>query len=51
MTLQHLALVILRKMQCVKSAKDERHGPVSAAFRDRTIAEGSRDGRVHTSHL
>jgi hypothetical protein len=26
-------------MQCVKSAKDERYGPVSATFRDRTIAE------------
>jgi len=25
----------------VKSAKDERHGLVSATFRDRTIAEGS----------
>jgi hypothetical protein len=29
-------------MQCVKSAKDERYGPVSATFRDRTMAEGSR---------
>ena len=29
---------------CVKSAKDERYGPISATFRDHTIAEGSRDG-------
>jgi hypothetical protein len=28
-------------MQCVKSAKDERYGPVSMAFLDHTIAEGS----------
>ena len=39
-------LVKLRKMQCVKSAKDERHGPVSGTFHDRTIAEGSRDGSL-----
>ena len=46
-----MTLVKLRKMQCVKSAKDKRYAPVSAPFRDRTIAEGNRDGRVHTSHL
>jgi len=38
-------------MQCGKSTKDESYGPVSVTFRDRTIAEGNRDGRVHTSHL
>ena len=32
-----MALVKLRKMQCVKSAKDERYGPVSATFRDRAF--------------
>jgi len=26
--------------KCVKSAKDQRYGPVSVTFRDRTIAEG-----------
>jgi len=36
----------LRKIQCVKSAKDERYGPVYATFRDRTIAGGSRDGYI-----
>ena len=30
--LQHLALVKLRKIQCVKSAKDERYVPVSVTF-------------------
>ena len=33
----YLVLVKLRKMQCVKSAKDERYVPISATFRDRTI--------------
>ena len=36
---------------CVKSAKDERYGPVSVTFRDRTIAEGSRDGSIPHQHL
>jgi len=42
----------------MKSAKDGRYVPVSATFRDRTIAEGSGDGyippifsRLHTLHL
>ena len=30
-------MVKLRKMQCVKSAKDEMCGPVSATFRDRKL--------------
>jgi len=39
------ALVKLRKMQCVKSAKDESYGPVSVTFRNlTTIAQGNRDG-------
>jgi len=38
-------------MQCVKSAKNESYVPASGTFRDRTIAEGTRDGRVHIFHL
>ena len=42
------------EMGQLKSAKDEKYGPVSAAFRDRssnstTIAEGSRDGSAKVS--
>jgi hypothetical protein len=33
-------------MQCVKSAKDESYRPVPATFRDHTMAECSRDGKV-----
>ena len=36
-------------MQCVKSAKDERYGPVSATFRDHTIAEDERQLTSHTA--